>query len=173
MKKNYFIKKPKRHLVSFMIFFCGLFANSVMAQETFTWNGSTSTAWADAANWNQSAPGVGDDYPGQTFLVDFVVVDNNSTLFAPTFTGTSQIGKLTVSNAFGTASGATLTIASGTLTVNNATVNVVTLAGGNIVNEGTLNITSTSTGASQGILLASATQVPGVATEFGYSGLGN
>uniref|UniRef100_UPI00286C8AC5 hypothetical protein n=1 Tax=Flavobacterium sp. TaxID=239 RepID=UPI00286C8AC5 len=171
--KNQLLNRKKLSQFFYFLTVMLLFANSALAQETFTWNGSTSTAWADAANWNQSAPGVGDDYPGQTLLVDFVVVDNNSTLFAPTFTGSSQIGKLTVSNAFGTASGATLTIASGTLTVNNATVNVVMLAGGNIVNEGTLNITSTSTGASQGILLASATQVPGVATEFGYSGLGN
>jgi hypothetical protein len=160
--------KKTTHFGTVLILLIGFFANTAMGQITYTWNGSTSTDWATPANWTPSS---GTSYPG-TVATDIVVINNNSTPFAPIFTGTQTIGSLTVSNAVGTTAGATLNIASGTLTVSNASLNVVTLAGGNIINEGTLNITSTNAGASQGILLASAIQVPGLPTEFGYSGVG-
>jgi hypothetical protein len=84
------------------------------------------------------------------------------------------MARLTINNATGSVSGSTLTINSGaTLTVSSTTVVVVTLNGGNIVNNGNLNVTSTPTGASAGITCATPTQAPSSATEYGYSGSGN
>ncbi len=39
-----------------------LFAYYASAQTSYTWNGSTSTAWTTAANWTPSGtPGTGDN----------------------------------------------------------------------------------------------------------------
>lgn len=175
MKTNYFIKKPKRYLIAFLILFCGLFANIAMAQDTFTWNGSTSNDWATAANWTKTGSAGTDTFPGQTNgrLLDLVVISNGGTPIVAANVNPYGMSKLTISNATGTVAGSTLTINSGaTLTVNSTTTTPVTLSGGNIVNNGTFSVTSTATGASTGITYATPTQVPGSATEFGYSGNG-
>ncbi len=140
-----------------------------MGQITYTWNGSTSTTWSDPANWTPSA---GASFPG-TVSTDKVVIDNNSTPFAPIFTGTQTIGSLTVNNAFGTNAGATLTIASGTLNVSGATGGIVTLAGGNIINNGSLTVFTSSSSATAAFSCTLPVVLPASPTTYGYSGSGN
>jgi hypothetical protein len=167
MKNNLFNKKPKTAWIALLVLFFGLFVNEAMGQITYTWNGSASTTWTDPANWTPSA---GASYPG-TVATDIVVIDSNVPTNAPTVTGTQTIASLTVSNAFGTTEGATLTIA-GTLNVTGSGTTVVTLKGGNIINDGTLNVTNTATTISSGIVCATPTQPPLAATNFGYTGSG-
>ena len=167
MKNNLFNKKPKTAWIALLVLFFGLFANEAVGQITYTWNGSTSTSWTDPINWTPSA---GTSYPG-TVATDIVVIDKNDTPFAPIFTGTATIGKLTISNAFGTLAGATLTIASGTLNVISTAIDPITLAGGSIVNNGTLNATTTNTGVAFGITLGTPTQAPSSGSyNYGYTG---
>lgn len=181
MKKNYFIKKQKRGLIALTIAFLGLFANTAMAQDTFTWNGSASNDWATAANWTKTGSAGTDTYPGQTpgRLLDLVVIDNGGT--PNVASGSYGMLRLTVSNATGPVTGSTLTIASGaTLSVTglgNTTAEVVFLKGGNIVNNGTLNATGTLTtgtsgNAAFGITCGIPAVLPSSPTEFGYSGTG-
>jgi len=171
MKNNYSIKKQKKGWIVLMLLFCGLFANTAMGQITYTWNGSTSTSWTDPLNWTPTA---GTSYPG-TDATDLVVISNGgSPVLAST---TLTISKVTISNATGAVTGSTLTINSGaTLTVNSTTVAPVVLNGGNLINDGILNITSTAPGISgflsTGITCANPTVAPGSAIEYGYSGSG-
>jgi hypothetical protein len=80
---------------------------------------------------------------------------------------------LAINNTTGGDTGSVLTINSGaTLTVNNTAVVPITLKGGSIVNNGTLNATSTNTGASYGISCQVPSVAPSSATEYGYSGSG-
>jgi len=51
MKKNYFIKKPKRLFIAFIVLFCGLFANTAMAQTNYVWNGPAGGDCATTTNW--------------------------------------------------------------------------------------------------------------------------
>lgn len=181
MKKNYFIKKQKRGFIALIIAFLGLFVNTVVAQDTFTWNGSASNDWATAANWTKTGSAGTDTYPGQTSgrLLDLVVIDNGGT--PNVASGSYGMLRLTISNATGPITGSTLTIASGaTLSVTgpgNTTAEVVFLKGGNIVNNGTLNATGTLTtgtggNAAYGITCGTPAVLPSSPTEFGYSGSG-
>lgn len=101
------------------------------------------------------------------------VIIDNAALASPVITTNPAASNVFMRNQFGPSSGTTLTINSGaSLTVNHYAASPVSLAGGNIVNNGTLSITSTSTGASTGILCIVPTALPSVATEYGYSGSG-
>ncbi len=179
MNKNNLIKKPKKGWIVLIMLFCGLFANTVTGQNTFTWNGSTNNDWATGANWTKTGvdPNA-DTFPGETLdrFADIVVINNGGTpvVAAPIVPGIVYgMLTLTITNAVSFESGSTLTInTDATLTVKNATTTVVTLNGGNIVNNGTLNVTSTANGASTGITCATPTQGPSSATEYGYSGSG-
>ena len=167
-----------------MVLLC---SSNLSAQDTFTWNGSSSTDWATAANWTIVRGGTAgaDTYPGQTRLVDIVVIQGGITgtpnvpsTYQPTLaSGTLQIGVLTVSNAVGPVAGATLTIISGaTLAVSGSAgtavgTPTVLLRGGNIVNNGTLNISSSSTLANYGIYCTDPIQY-GSVTKYSYSGSG-
>jgi hypothetical protein len=141
--------------------------------DTFTWTGTSSNDWATAANWTKTAGTSPDGYPGQTpgRLIDNVVISNGGTPVVAS--GTYQIYSLAINNATGADSGSILTINSGaTLTVNNTAVVAITLKGGSIVNNGTLNATSTNVGASFGIACLVPSVAPSTATEYGYSGSG-
>ena len=166
MKNNFSSsKKPKIGFIALLLFFCGLWGNTAMAQTAYTWVGGTSTNWNTDTNW--SPVGVPGGNTGDT-----VIINDNSTAFAPSFSGTAQIAGLNISNAFGTESGATLTIASGALSVITSNTTVVVLAGGSIINNGTLNITSTAITASFGLQCTTPTVPPTAAREYGYSGDG-
>ncbi|MFM9826792.1 MAG: beta strand repeat-containing protein, partial [Flavobacterium sp.] len=138
--------------------------------KTFTWNGSASNDWATAANWTTTGDGP-DTFPGQTKTTDIVVISNGGTPVIAS--GTYGIISLAINNASGATTGSILTINSGaTLTVNNTAVVAITLKGGSIVNNGTLNATSTNVGASFGIACQVPSVAPSSATEYGYSGSG-
>jgi hypothetical protein len=101
------------------------------------------------------------------------VIIDNATLGSPVITTNPAASIILMRNQFGPSSGTTLTINSGaSLTVNHYAASPVSLAGGNIVNNGTLSITSTSVAASTGIVCVTPTAAPSVATEYGYSGSG-
>jgi hypothetical protein len=145
--------------------------------DTFTWTGTSSNDWATAANWTKTAGTSPDGYPGQTpgRLIDNVVISNGGTPVVAS--GTYQIYSLAINNATGADSGSILTINSGaTLTVNNTSATAgsvaITLKGGSIVNNGTLNANSTNTGASFGIACLVPSVAPSTAKEYGYSGSG-
>jgi Domain of unknown function (DUF6383) len=165
-------------------------STNLCAQDTFTWNGSTSADWTDANNWTivRGATAGADTYPGQTRTVDYVLIQGGITgtpnvvaTFQPTLaSGTLQIGVLTITNLVGPVSGSILTINTGaTLTVRGYTGDaiatpLVLLQGGNIVNNGTLNITSDKAAKNYGIICAYP-KVYGTALvpeEFSYSGTG-
>ena len=144
--------------------------------DTFTWNGSSSNDWATAANWTKTGTSP-DGYPGQTpgRIIDNVVISNGGTPVVAS--GTYVIYSLAINNTTGGNTGSILTIDSGaTLTVNNTSATAaavaITLKGGSIVNNGTLNATATNTGASFGIACLVPSVAPSVATEYGYSGSG-
>jgi hypothetical protein len=106
--------------------------------------------------------------PGST---DIAVINNgaNPTISA----GTYDLAGVNVGNATGATSGSILTIgASVIFNITSTTTSVVTLNGGNIVNNGTLNIISSSTAASSGISCGTPAALPTSPTEFGYSGAG-
>ena len=152
-----------------------LFATSAVAQDTFTWNGSSSTDWATAANWTKTGTAGTDTYPGETNgrKLDLVVINNGGTPIVATNVNPYGMLRMTISNATGPSTGSVLTINSGaTLEVLSSTLAVVTLSGGNIINNGTLNVTSTNIGASAGITCATPSVVPLSATEYIYSGSG-
>ncbi|WP_310557645.1 T9SS sorting signal type C domain-containing protein [Flavobacterium sp.] len=101
-----------------------------------------------------------------------VVVDN-ATLASPVLTGARVASFLLMRNTFGPTTGTTLTINAGaSLTINHYGAVPCSIAGGNIVNNGTLTITSTSAAASSGIACIIPTVLPGSATTYGYSGTG-
>jgi trimeric autotransporter adhesin len=177
MKNNFSSsKKPKIGFVALLLFFCVLWGNDAMAQDTFTWNGSASNDWATASNWTKTGTAGTDTFPGQTLgrVLDFVVISNGGTPIVASNVNAYGMIRLTISNATGPISGSTLTINSGaTLNVSSASITNVTLTGGNLINNGTLNITSSSNAASCfGITCNTPTQLPGSATEYGYSGSG-
>jgi hypothetical protein len=142
--------------------------------KTFTWNGSTSNDWATAANWTTTGDGP-DTFPGQTKSTDIVVISNGGTPVVSS--GTYGMISLAINNATGGNTGSILTINSGaTLTVNNTSATLaavaITLKGGSIVNNGTLNATATNTGASFGIACLVPSATLSSAAEYGYSGSG-
>jgi hypothetical protein len=176
MKKSYYSdKRPNGVWITLLTLFCCLFANIVMAQDTFTWNGSSSNDWATAANWTPvrgGTPGA-DTYPGQSRTTDIVVISNGGTPIVASNANAYGMLSLAISNASGGDTGSILTINSGaTLTVSNSAVNAITLNGGSIVNNGTLNATSTNTGISFGISCGAPTAPITSAKEYGYSGSG-
>jgi len=165
MKKNYFIKKPKRLFIAFIVLFCGLFANTAMAQTNYVWNGPAGGDWATTTNWTPN--GIPGGNSGDT-----VTISNGGT---PSIASPNSytILNLTINNLTGGDAGSILTINSGaTLTVNNTAVNAITLNGGSIVNNGTLNANTTDITAAFGILCGAPTTLPTVASQYGYSGTG-
>lgn len=159
-------------LRTFLFLFTVLFCNTLSAQGTFTWNGSTSSSWATATNWTKTGSATTSTYPGQSSSTDIVVINNNGAPNAPIFTGTLTIATLTVSNNASNPEGAKLTIASGALSVTSSNTTVVILSGGSIENNGTLNIRSNATAASFGLQCATPATLPIIAREYGYSGNG-
>ena len=162
----------------FFFFFSLLFClNSFVskAQDVFTWTGASSTDWATAGNWSKSGSAGSDTYPGQTRTTDLVVISNGG---SPVLANNASISKLTVSNFTGASTGSTLTINNSfTLTISytgSAGTSAVLLNGGNIVNNGSLAITTaTASTAVYGILCGTPTVGPGSATQYTYSGTGS
>ena len=200
MKNNFTSsKKPKIGFIALLLFFCVLWGNDAMAQtasanqDTFIWNGATSTAWEEPTNWTilrgTTTPGT-DTYPGQTAgdaIGDIVFVNKNDTPNAMILASqTRTVFRLTISNQFGTETGAIMTINSdATLNIiSNGTVSNLVLNGGNIVNDGALVISTTGVGFSTGsgatlvnypvlgINCGNPTVLPSTPTEYSYSGSG-
>ena len=248
MKKNYFIKNPKRDFLALVLLFCGLFANTANAQRNIGWTGATDNSWAIASNWNYSGItsvgtytfnattpvflitlavanaeiAVGDKVAGfgiqagtTVTAIDGtqkIITIDKSTLAAGTATnvtftfaspkagtgipaateiasisnggnptiapGSYSFAGIIVSNQKGPETGSTLTLGAGvTLNITSATADAVVLRGGNIVNNGTLNITGTlTTGANNaaafGMSCGTPVVIPSSPTEFVYSGSG-
>ena len=183
---NYFSRVKSIAVIALMVL---IYTANLRAQDTFTWNGSTSSEWSDANNWTVTRGGTAgtDTYPGQARTIDYVLISGGITgtpnviaTYQPTLSGTLQIGVLTITNAVGPVSGSVLTINSGaTLTVRGFTGDalatpLVLLQGGNIVNNGTLNITSDKAAVNYGIICGFP-KVYGTALApqvFSYSGTG-
>ena len=107
---------------------------------------------------------------------DIALISNGSNpTIAP---GTYTYAGVAVTNATGSVTGSTLTLGSGVVfNITSATVDAVVLRGGNIVNNGTLNIVGTQTtgtngNAPFGMTCGAPIVVPSTPTEFGYSGNG-
>jgi trimeric autotransporter adhesin len=189
MKNNFFSsKKPKIGFIALLLFFCGLFANTAMAQsavannDTFIWTGTNSSSWNDAGNWSvlrgTTTAGT-NNYPGEVGAIDIVYVNKSDAPNAPILDAqTRNIIRLFVSNDFGGEAGATLTINSGaTLNVGTGTAsNFVVLTGGNIINNGALNINATGVGFTNfpayGINCGNPPILPTIPRQYGYSGSG-
>jgi hypothetical protein len=157
--------KKTTHFGTILLLLFGLFSNTAMGQTNYVWNG-TSGDWATATNWTPNG------VPG-TNAGDTATISNGGTAsIGDGITPISYIlARVTITNATGPLSGSTLTInPNATLTLSSSTAAVITLNGGNIINNGTLNITSTSSAASIGITCAT----PAVASSltYGYSGSG-
>jgi len=198
MKNNYSSSKNyKSGLITILLLFFGFFANNAAAQtqvanhDTYTWIGVTSSDWTTASNWSilrgTANPGIG-TYPGEVVGTDVVFINNSGTPFPAILDGQIiDIARLNVTNAIGGEAGATFTINAGailnvgnyTLTVGTTNVtqsNNVLLAGGSIVNNGTLNITGKGVGftsfPSYGINCGNPPVLPTVPREYTYSGTG-
>ncbi|QBN20381.1 glycosyl hydrolase [Flavobacterium nackdongense] len=102
-------------------------------------------------------------------------VIDNAALSSPVVSTTGAVANVVLlRNNFGSISGPTLTIDNGgVLTVTSVSASPFSNAGGNIVNNGTLSITTTSTAASTGINCIVPTVPPTSGTnEYTYSGSG-
>jgi trimeric autotransporter adhesin len=192
MKKNNFTKNHKRGWIVLMLLFCGLFANIAVGQvtavannDTFIWTGTNSSSWNDAGNWSvlrgTTTAGT-NNYPGEVGSIDIVYV-NKSDAPNPLILSaqTRNIVRLFVNNNFGDVTGltgATLTINSdGVLNVGTGTAsNFVVLNGGNIINNGALNINASGVGSSgfptYGINCGNPSVLPTSPAEYSYSGSG-
>jgi hypothetical protein len=191
MKNNFTSsKKPKIGFVALLLFFCVLWGNGAMGQtasanqDTFIWTGTTSTAWEEPTNWSilraTSTPGT-DTYPGQTSgdaIGDIVFVNKNDTPNAMILASqTRTVFRLTISNQFGTEAGAIMTINSdATLTISSNGSNNLVLAGGSLINNGALIITTTGVGFASfpafGINCSNPSVLPTIPREYTYSGNG-
>ena len=179
MNKNNLIKKPKKGWIVLMLLFCGLFANTAMGQGTFTWNGATSSSWTTATNWTKSGTATTSTYPGESSSTDLVVVNTTNAPYPVILTSPNSftVARVTVGNNFGLASGAILTINIGaTLNIVSTTVTSLVLNGGNVVNNGAINVTTSAVGSTgfpvYGIACGAPVVAPTVATEYGISGSG-
>lgn len=189
MKKNYFSKNLTKSLITLSVIFCALFSNHAAAQsavagnDTFVWKGLKSSDWTDKDNWTvlrgTTTAGT-NNYPGELGTNDLVIVNDSGTPNKAILDGQIiDIARLIVNNAFGAESGATFTINEGAvLNVGNiaAQSNNVLLNGGNIVNNGTLNIIAAGVGFTSfpaiGINCGNPAVLPAVPTEYSYSGSG-
>lgn len=175
MKKNYFAKKPKRFFIAFFVLLCGLFANTTVAQDTFTWNGSVSNNWATAGNWTKVGTNSADTFPGQTNnrFLDLVIISNGGTPTVASNANTYGMATLTISNATGAIAGSVLTINSGaTLRVGNTNVaSPIALNGGTIANNGTLTVTTAISAVGASFTCGTPANAPiSGSNEYGYIG---
>jgi Glycosyl hydrolase catalytic core/F5/8 type C domain len=150
----------------------GLFAHTAMGQTNYVWNG-TAGDWGTAANWLPNG------VPG-TNAGDTATIGNggNPSIGNGITPITYTLARVTITNATGPVSGSTLTInASATLNVISNSITNVVLNGGNISNNGVLNITTANAAGGSnvpvGIGCGTPIQLPSVATEYGYSGNGS
>jgi hypothetical protein len=191
MKNNYSSSQNyKRGLVLLLLLLCGLFSNEAVAQppaltanDTFIWTGTVSSDWINPGNWTilrgTTTPG-NNTYPGEIGAIDVVYVNKSDTPFPAILDNqVIDIARLLVNNNFGAETGATFTINAGAiLNVGNVGTqsNNVLLNGGNIVNNGTLNIKAIGVGftsfPSIGINCGNPSILPTVPREYTYSGSG-
>lgn len=173
--------KAIKPLGSLLFLFTVLFANTAMAQDTFLWTGATNNNWATATNWSKSGTASADTFPGQTLgrKLDVVTISNGGTPTVAANANPYGMVRLIINNATGAVTGSTVIITpNATLDVGGASNNVQ-LNGGNLVNNGILNIATPAVGFASngnfpaiGINCGNPTVMPSVATEYGYSGIG-
>ena len=162
--------------ISFIVLFCNEMTVSAATQlkDLFVWNGSTSNDWATGSNWTVtrgSTPGTS-TFPGEVATNDSVVVNNGG--IPSLASGAITICSLTITNAANVLSGSIFTINNGaTLTVSGTTSSSVTLKGGNLVNNGTLNISTGTSSTGYAINCGTPTSAPGSATIYSLSGSGS
>ena len=92
-----------------------------------------------------------------------------------TLSSNTTIAKTTLGNNTGSVNGSRLTISGSTTTLTVTSSNdadLVVLTGGNLVNNGILNISSTFVGATFGIRCGNVPLIPGSLVTYGYSGTG-
>jgi hypothetical protein len=191
MKNNYSLSQNyKRGLVLLLLLLFGLFSNEAVAQppaltanDTFVWTGIVSNSWTNTGNWTiirgTTTPG-NNTFPGEIGTIDVVYVNKSDTPFPAILDNqVIDIARLLVNNNFGAETGATFTINAGAiLNVGNVGTqsNNVLLNGGNIVNNGTLNIKAIGVGftsfPSYGFNCGNPSILPTVPREYGYSGSG-
>ena len=104
-----------------------------------------------------------------------VAVLNDNTISPPVITGAVTVNGFYISNTVGTVAGPTFTIPLGTtFNCNSSTAQFITVAGGNIVNNGTLSMVNLAmTFAAVGINFTTPIKLPGIATTYRYSGTGH
>lgn len=113
--------------------------------------------------------------PGAVPMANDLAVLDNNTIDPPVITGSVTVARLNISNTVGTAAGPTFTIPVGTtFNCNSSVAAFITVAGGTIVNNGTLSISAPlMTLAAVGVNFVTPVQLPATAIEYGYSGTGH
>jgi len=109
--------------------------------------------------------------PGNA-ATDLVAVTNGGQV---TLSSNTTIAKITLSNTTGLVGGSKLTISGSTTTLavtSSTDADLVVLVGGNIVNNGILNISSTFVSATFGMRCGNVPNIPGSLNTYGYSGSG-
>jgi len=153
-------------LACFFLVFC---TSGIHAQTTYTWKTSpVDNNWTNGSNWTKSGTTTTNTYPGLT-ATDIVVIASG----APTISsGSYTIARISVNNTSSTVQG-NLTINNNTtLAVNGTgttTTPAVSIAGGIIINNGTLSISTTATGAGFGIIFNDAPDKT-IATKYDGTG---
>jgi trimeric autotransporter adhesin len=172
--------KALKPLGLILILFTVLFANTAMGQGVFTWNGNIDNSWTTAGNWTKTGSVTAETYPGEFNSTNTVTINNNFSNPPVIFSGSYKVARLNIGNDAAANAGATLTINAGaTLNVGASAVNNVVLSGGKLINNGTLNISTTATGSSTflttGISCATPLVTPpsGTAITYGYTGGAN
>jgi trimeric autotransporter adhesin len=184
MKKNNLFKKTKQKLAVLMLLVCVLFGSNAIAQiDTFTLKIPATRVdnnWRNTANWTiarGAIPGT-DTYPGETRTVDTVTIANDGNVVLGTgsnvgigFLNITQNGNVSpfAASQLTIDAGVTLTCTNDTLAGNS----VITLNGGKIINNGTLNV-NTNRASTLSIITCGqqGSIVPTSPTTFGYSGTG-
>ncbi len=198
MKKNYFSKNTiKTGIIALLFLFCGLFSQTAVAQvqATFTWKttGGVDNSWTTPGNWTKSGTttgaGAADTYPGETpgRRFDIAIVATGATAVTPAIPArvdAYSVYRLDINNSATVPAGAVVTVDSGaTLNVGDQNSNQVRLAGGTLINNGAVNISTTGAGFSTagppvsnfpatGIICLLPIALPTEPTEYGYKGTG-
>ncbi|WPR71979.1 T9SS type A sorting domain-containing protein [Flavobacterium sp. NG2] len=168
MKKNYIFGKKKTVMAVFMVLVCGMFANNVWAQATYTWVGGTTGNWSDPANWT-SAPDTPGTVPGNN-LGDIVNINEGVCNYDVASTTIKQLTLgSTVTGSSALTSQGVLNIAVGNVLTVTHTGAALTIKGGKLNNLGTLNLNS---GAANVTILCQKPTNTNPLLDTGYAGAG-
>ena len=159
MKNKSFKISRRTGFLVLMMLFSGLFANTLLAQTSYTWVAGTVGDWSNSANWSPvGVPGVaaGDSVTINDGSCTLDITPANTIASATVGATASTIGKLIIASTR-------------TLTLSNATVASLVISGGKIENAGTLTVNA-SAAITPVTLPATLNKTVGV--DWGYSGAG-